>query len=128
MAEDRFYLVCAAFFEQRLLDHVNQNLNGEDVTVKALSSTWSALTLNGPRSRDVLAQCTDADLSNQGFRWLSAQEITVAGHRIWAFRMSYAGELGLGVPHAERGLALTSTMPFGRRARPTASRTTALSP
>ena len=25
---------------------------------------------------------------------LSAQEITVAGHSIWAFRMSYAGELG----------------------------------
>ena len=94
MAEDRFYLVCAAFFEQRLLDHVNQNLNGEDVTVKALSSSWSALSLNGPRARDVLAQCTDADLSNQGFRWLSAQEIGVAGHQVWAFRMSYAGELG----------------------------------
>jgi dimethylglycine dehydrogenase len=28
------------------------------------------------------------------FRWLSAQEIEVAGHELWAFRMSYAGELG----------------------------------
>jgi dimethylglycine dehydrogenase len=41
-----------------------------------------------------LQHCTDADLANAGFRWLSAQEITVAGHSIWAFRMSYAGELG----------------------------------
>jgi dimethylglycine dehydrogenase len=94
MADDKFYLVCAAFFEQRLMDHLNHNRASEDVTVTALSEDWSALSLNGPRSRDVLAQCTEADLSNTGFRWLSAQEITVAGHKLWAFRMSYAGALG----------------------------------
>ncbi|MCA0929815.1 FAD-dependent oxidoreductase [Ruegeria profundi] len=94
MAEDRFYLVCAAFFEQRLLDHLAQQRADEDVQISALSADWSALSLNGPRSRDVLARCTDADLTNAGFRWLSAQEITIAGHKVWAFRMSYAGELG----------------------------------
>ncbi|WP_170789626.1 FAD-dependent oxidoreductase [Ruegeria lacuscaerulensis] len=102
MAEDRFYLVCAAFFEQRLLDHLTQRRADEDVQITALSSDWSALSLNGPRSRDVLARCTDADLTNVGFRWLSAQEITIAGHKVWAFRMSYAGELGweLHMPNA----------------------------
>ena len=94
MADDRFYLVCAAFFEQRLLDHLTQHSDGEDVKVVALSNDWSALSLNGPRSRDVLGACTNADLGNAGFRWLSAQEITIAGHAVWAFRMSYAGELG----------------------------------
>ncbi len=94
MAEDRFYLVCAAFFEQRLLDQLNLQRDDEDVTITALSHGWSALSLNGPKSREVLSRCTNADLSNAGFRWLSAQEITVAGHKIWAFRMSYAGELG----------------------------------
>jgi len=94
MAEDRFYLVCAAFFEQRLLDHLAHHRNDEDVTVVALSSDWSALSLNGPRSRDVLAECTDTPLGNQSFRWLSAREITIASHRVWALRMSYAGELG----------------------------------
>ena len=94
MAEDAFYLVCAAFFEQRLLDHLNHHLECENVTIEALSSDWSALTINGPRSRDVLATCTDAPLDNASFRWLSAQEITIAGHKVWAFRMSYAGELG----------------------------------
>ncbi|WP_299899332.1 FAD-dependent oxidoreductase [uncultured Ruegeria sp.] len=94
MADDRFYLVCAAFFEQRLLDHLAQKCADEDVQVTALSADWSALSLNGPRSRDVLARCTDADLTNARFRWLSAQEINIAGHKVWAFRMSYAGELG----------------------------------
>jgi dimethylglycine dehydrogenase len=94
MAEDKFYLVCAAFFEQRLLDHLETHRNGADAEVTALSSSWGALSLNGPKSRDVLGACTDAPLDNASFRWLSAQEITVAGHQVWAFRMSYAGELG----------------------------------
>lgn len=94
MADDRFYLVCAAFFEQRLLDHLAQNRETKTVKISTFSAAWSALSLNGPRSRDVLGACTDTDLSNAGFRWLSAQEITIAGHAIWAFRMSYAGELG----------------------------------
>jgi len=94
MAADRYYLVCAAFFEQRLLDHLAQQRAGENVTITALSAHWAALSLNGPRARDVLAACTQADLSNSGFRWLTGQEITVAGHTLWAMRMSYAGELG----------------------------------
>jgi len=94
MAEDKYYLVCAAFFEQRLLDHLAAQQADENVTVTALSSTWGALSLNGPKSRDVLAACTEARLDNADFRWLSAQQITVQGHSIWAFRMSYAGELG----------------------------------
>ena len=94
LAQDRFYLVCAAFFEQRLLDHLDHQRAGEDVTVTLRSNDWAALTINGPRARDVLGACTDADLTNAGFRWMSAQEITVAGVTLWAFRMSYAGELG----------------------------------
>jgi dimethylglycine dehydrogenase len=94
LAEDRFYLVCAAFFEQRLLDHLGQNRAGEDVAIVKLSDDWAALALNGPKARDVLAACTDAPLDNASFRWLTGQEIDVAGHRLWALRMSYAGELG----------------------------------
>jgi len=94
MGEDQFYLVCAAFFEQRLLDHLAHHRGNETAKITALSNDWSALSLNGPQSRNLLASCTDADLSNAGFRWLSAQQITVVGHEIWALRMSYAGELG----------------------------------
>ena len=63
MADDQFYLVCAAFFEQRLLDHLAQQRDGENVEICVLSSNWSALSLNGQKARDVLAACTDADLS-----------------------------------------------------------------
>ena len=41
-----------------------------------------------------MAAYTDAALDNANFRWLSTKEIEVAGHRLWALRLSYAGELG----------------------------------
>ena len=90
----RYYLVCAAFFENVLIDHLQGHLAGEDVEINSRSESWSALALSGPRAREVLKACTDADLSNAGFRWLSARDITVAGHPLLALRMSYSGELG----------------------------------
>ena len=96
LGDDDFYLVCAAFFEQRLLDYLAAARGAAEqaVTITCLSKAWAALALNGPKARAVLGAVTDAALDNAAFRWLSAREITVAGHRIFAFRMSYAGELG----------------------------------
>jgi dimethylglycine dehydrogenase len=64
------------------------------VSIANLSSDWNAIALNGPRSRDILAACTDATLDNDSFPWLRAREVDVAGRTMWVFRMSYAGELG----------------------------------
>ncbi len=93
LAEGRYYLVCAAFFERRLLDLLEEH-SETGVEVINRSSTWAALTLNGPRARDVLGVCTDAPLDNANFRWLSGRQIEIAGHGIFALRMSYSGELG----------------------------------
>ena len=92
--EDRYYLVCAAFFEQRLLDHIETHHGQDDVTVTCLSDEWCALALNGPQSRTVLSAVTDTPLDNDSFKWLTGQIITIAGHKLWALRISYAGELG----------------------------------
>ena len=54
LAEERYYLVCAAFFEQRLIDHLNRH--GSDavasggMVVTCLSEAWAAPILQG-RSR-----------------------------------------------------------------------------
>ena len=102
LAADRFYLVCAAFFEQRLLDHLENYRGTYQAQVIVRSEQWAALALNGPQARAILQRCSANDLSNAAFRWLSAQEISVAGHKLWALRLSYAGELGweLHIPHA----------------------------
>ncbi|MEO0368003.1 MAG: FAD-dependent oxidoreductase, partial [Pseudomonadota bacterium] len=92
--DNHYYLVCAAFFEQRLLDHLIKHKADSQTEFVKRSDDWAALALNGPKSREVLSQCTASSLSNADFKWLSAQLIDIAGVSCWAFRMSYAGELG----------------------------------
>jgi dimethylglycine dehydrogenase len=94
-ADDHFYCLSAAAAEQRDWDLLIQSkLPHEDVTIRNLTMDLGVLVMNGPRSRDVLAKLTNADLTNDGFRWLSGQEITIAGIKMRALRVSYAGELG----------------------------------
>jgi dimethylglycine dehydrogenase len=95
MADDHFYCLSAAAAEQRDLDHMMQSkLADENVTITNVTDARGVLVLSGPHSRDVLAKLTNADLSNEGFRWLSGQEIQIAGHKVRALRVSYVGELG----------------------------------
>ena len=94
-ADDHFYCLSAAAAEQRDWDFLTQSkLPTEDVTIRNLTMDLGVLVMNGPHSRDVLAKLTDADLGNEVFRWLSGQEIIIAGIKMRALRVSYAGELG----------------------------------
>ena len=94
-AEDRYYLLSAAGAELRDLDHLMQGcLDGENVTISNITDDRGVLVLAGPKSRDVLSEISDADLSNEAFRWLTGQEITVAGKPVRALRVNYVGELG----------------------------------
>ncbi len=94
LSTDRFYLVCAAFFEQRLMDHLNHHNHGEQVLLENLSTDWAAIALQGPNARTTLARTTSAELDNAGFPWLTVRQIDIAGNPVWAIRISYAGELG----------------------------------
>ncbi len=95
LADDHFYCLSAAAAEQRDLDHMLQSkLPHEDVTICNVTDARGVLVLSGPKARNVLAPLTDADLSNEGIRWLSGREIIVAGVPLRALRVSYIGELG----------------------------------
>ncbi|KMW59337.1 Sarcosine dehydrogenase [Candidatus Rhodobacter oscarellae] len=92
LREDAYYITCAAFFEQRVMDHLATHNRGAKVA--CLSQKMGALALQGPRARAILSRCTDAPLGNAQFKWLTHQRIAVAGHQVEAIRMSYGGELG----------------------------------
>ena len=68
--------------------------DGLDATVINVTEDWGVLVLAGPRSRDVLAKLTEAELGNGKFRWLTGKEIEAAGIPIRALRVNYVGELG----------------------------------
>ncbi|MEM7091881.1 MAG: FAD-dependent oxidoreductase [Actinomycetota bacterium] len=100
LAADRFYLnsgITMQFHDRDWLVHHIEA--GEDVTVTDLTEDMGILAVAGPRSRDILSGLTDADLTNESFRWLTGQEITVAGVPCIALRVSYIGELGWELHH-----------------------------
>ena len=99
--ENRYYIVCAAFFENRLLDHLSRYKKEHKVEITLRSNDWAALSLNGPKSRDILQSVTNASLSNQDFPWMKAHSLNIDGNQCYALRMSYAGELGWEL-HGER--------------------------
>ena len=90
LAEDAVLLITAATAQSHdrewLLKHLVPGLTLQDLTLD-----WSTQIVTGPKSRAVLAACSDADLSKG---WLSHQQVQIAGRRIWLLRVSFAGELG----------------------------------
>ena len=95
LADDRFYVLAAAGAEVRDLDRLcAARRPGERVGVTNVTDERGVLVLAGPRSRQILAKLTAAPLDSQAFRWLSGQEIQVAGVAVRALRVNYVGELG----------------------------------
>ncbi len=96
LGPDRFYLLSGAAWEVRDFDALSQALGPGDDAVRVANVTgdFGTLVVAGPRSRDTLSGITDADLSNQGFRWLTGREIEIAGVTVRALRVNYVGELG----------------------------------
>ena len=93
--EDCFYLGCAPFFEQRLLDYLSHARHRDEaVEISNRSQTWAAVALNGPAARTILSQCSEAAYDNDSFPWMRVKQISIGGDKVWALRMSYAGELG----------------------------------
>jgi len=59
-----------------------------------VSSAYAVLGLMGPRSRELLATLTDADLSSAAFPFATSRVIDLGYARVRASRITYVGELG----------------------------------
>lgn len=92
---DRYYLVSGAMGECRDLDWFRHSI-GDEETVEVInrSTQVGVIVIAGPRARDVLASCTDTDVSNEEFPFLTAQALTIAGVEVRALRVGFTGALG----------------------------------
>jgi len=59
-----------------------------------MTSAYTLLTVQGPKSRELLQRLSPDDLSEEAFPYLTAQEIEVGYSRMLALRVTYVGELG----------------------------------
>jgi dimethylglycine dehydrogenase len=95
LGEDHFYIISAAIAATHDMDLLRQGLAADSaITVKDVTADFGTLIIAGPRAREVLGQVTQADLSNAGFPWLTAQYIETVSGRCLAMRVNYVGELG----------------------------------
>jgi dimethylglycine dehydrogenase len=96
LGAEHFYVVSAAAAQLHDLDQLRwRRGDSEEVGIEDVTDAFGTLVLAGPGSREALAACTDADLSNRAFPWLTGKAIEVAGVAgVRALRISYVGELG----------------------------------
>lgn len=115
LAEDRFYIVTGTGFRTHDGAWIADHLPKGDVSLSDITEDWGTLSLMGPKARDVLAQVTDADVSNAGFPFGHVREIAIAGATVRALRVTYVGELGweLHVPLSATGSVFDALMAAG---------------
>ena len=94
LAEDRFLLCGPTVADLRDFDWLTAHMPKGGATVARGYRHDAALMVMGPKSREVLAPLTDADLSAEAAPWLSVREMRLAGAEVTALRVSYVGELG----------------------------------
>ncbi len=95
LSETVFLLVVTDTVQRRMAPWIERHTReGEQAIVTDVSAGTTLMTVQGPRSRELLARLTSADLSNDAFPYMTAQEIDLDYARVLAMRVTYVGELG----------------------------------
>ena len=95
LAADRFRIVTGTAFGNHDLGWIRKHAPDDgSVQVADVTSAWACLGLWGPRARDILQPLTKSDLSNEGFRYMTARDISLGNVPCLAARVTYVGELG----------------------------------
>ncbi len=95
LSDDTFYLLTGTAYGTHDADWIRRNLpKGADARLVDVTSMYAVLAVMGPRSRDLLAKLTDADLGNDAFPFGTVRDIAIGGAVVRALRMTFVGELG----------------------------------
>lgn len=94
-AQDEFLIVSGAASTERDKDHLRRNMPaGMRAEVTDVTASLAVFGVMGPQSRRLMAELTDADLSDGAFPFASSREISLGHATVRATRITYVGELG----------------------------------
>ena len=94
LAHDQFYIVTGTGFATHDFQWIQSQLpQGMDVTLTDRTS-YSVLSLMGPRARAILSQVTTDDVSNEAFPFGQTRLLRCGAFDVQALRVTYVGELG----------------------------------
>ncbi|XP_074650089.1 sarcosine dehydrogenase, mitochondrial-like [Tubulanus polymorphus] len=91
-----YYLAVGGAAGQQGWSHITSIIQDQKFNCQLIDHTddMGMLSVQGPKSRDILKSLIDTDLSNEAFPFSSHKVVKVAGHECRAMRLSFVGELG----------------------------------
>ncbi|MFW5468864.1 GcvT family protein [Knoellia sp. CPCC 206435] len=92
--ENDFLVVASDTAHGHTLAWLRRQVGDADVAIDDVTEATGQLNVQGPRSRELLAELTDSDLSNEAFPFRTARRVTLAGVDVLLVRITYVGELG----------------------------------
>jgi glycine cleavage system aminomethyltransferase T/glycine/D-amino acid oxidase-like deaminating enzyme len=95
LADDEFLVIGGENIHRRIPAWIKRHTRSDEfVVVTDVSSGTAMLSVQGPRSRELLQRLSPNDWSNEAFPFLTAQKIELGYTPLWALRVTYVGELG----------------------------------
>lgn len=95
LAPDRFLVVVGENSHGHTETWMRRHIRADEfVTITDVTSGTTQLNIHGPKARAVLQKVSAADLSHEGFPFMSARHIDVGYFEVLALRVTYVGELG----------------------------------
>ena len=94
LADEDFYVVASDTAHRHALTWMRRHFGDAHAFVTDVTSAYAQLNIQGPRSRELLAAVTGADVSDAAFGFRAARHIDIGFARLLCIRITYLGELG----------------------------------
>ena len=95
LADDRFLVVTAAFTTTHVIAWIRENIPDDaHCVITEISGAYAMLNVQGPHSRALLSEISNADYSTEAFPFGTMQPVEIGYQSAMAVRISYTGELG----------------------------------
>ncbi|MFB2567503.1 sarcosine oxidase subunit alpha family protein [Rhizobium sp. IMFF44] len=123
LSEDHFFMTTTTALAAGVLTHLEfcaQTLWPElEVYFASSTDQWAQMAVAGPKSRTILSEIVDEDISDAAFPFMSARAVSLFGGELEGrlFRISFSGELAyeLGVPAAYGEFVADAIMEAGQK-------------
>jgi glycine cleavage system T protein len=118
LGQERFWVVTGSGFIANDLAWLRMHVKKADgeINIRDITEEWACLALWGPKARDVVQKVTQDNISNKAHPYLMTKQIDINGAKVYAQRVSYAGELGweLYVPYNRATMVWDLLMEVGK--------------
>ncbi|MCZ6669156.1 MAG: FAD-dependent oxidoreductase, partial [Gammaproteobacteria bacterium] len=94
LEHEHYLMIGSGIAERYHQRYFNAVSRASTVSFESLTEAWSGFNVAGPNSRELLSRLTDADLSDDAFKFMRHQAIAIAGIDAHVIRVSFSGDLG----------------------------------